>query len=534
MFSIDQNSHSLWDTLPKLQAVAARHREVVHFVEDIDVAFTSLGADVDHADAMHITRERFHPSGGSDWGAALFYSDFLGRQPLDLRTLEPYLGMKIATFAKHAETSLDELYNQYSPGDNWMLVGSSYIGDNRHHRVIGDLPLDKTEKFIRRLLRLAEQDCMRRFAQPDAQQRTRGWFSTEHQRLERLLDLAEENSLVELYDLWLNDYLASTVALDVTSSLLALGADEQRTALLELFTRDYDTAAELYNQAVTETDVGLHPLHLQQGELPFFAVLRRDEHLCRTEVHRRDGALVFGDCSVKLHADGSLPIEAMRDAGVLSLAGKAMLLVLQARIGPNGRPLVLPYRGSQYMPAARRLEALLAKHDLLPGPLAPVIRVRFHLLDRLAETNTTLRLPDYLADVFGRGELPACEFAMNYAEYQNEATVRLEGFREQANRDRWLRHTFADQYDTIDRLQAQKRALAKEDPGNSKIRTIWAHIKDMEADLLGELFRRVYTDWQLSQIDFWDSRGALLPWCIAIGGEEFYQRVISRASVYEE
>ena len=47
MFSIDQNCHSLWDVLPKLQALAGRGLQPTQFVEDIDVAFTALGSAPD-------------------------------------------------------------------------------------------------------------------------------------------------------------------------------------------------------------------------------------------------------------------------------------------------------------------------------------------------------------------------------------------------------------------------------------------------------------------------------------------------------
>ena len=138
MFSIDQNSHSLWDTLPKLQALQAAGTPASHYLEDIDVAFTALGAKAD-APPLHIARERYHPSGGLDWGAALFYNDFLGRLPVELRQWEPMLDMKIAAVARQLDTSLEELYDRYAAGDNWMLIGSSYVGDKGHHRIIGDL-----------------------------------------------------------------------------------------------------------------------------------------------------------------------------------------------------------------------------------------------------------------------------------------------------------------------------------------------------------------------------------------------------------
>jgi len=35
-------------------------------------------------------------------------------------------------------------------------------------------------------------------------------------------------------------------------------------------------------------------------------------------------------------------------------------------------------------------------------------------------------------------------------------------------------------------------------------------------------------------MDYWDSRGAILPWCLALGGEQFYHRVVQGARIYEE
>ncbi len=68
VFTIDQNCHSLWDVVPKVQALASGGRRVRHFVEDVDVAFTALGA---HAGdwGLQLARERFHRSGGAGRGA---------------------------------------------------------------------------------------------------------------------------------------------------------------------------------------------------------------------------------------------------------------------------------------------------------------------------------------------------------------------------------------------------------------------------------------------------------------------------------
>ena len=64
MFSIDQNCHPLWDVVPKLQALAEQGRAVTHFIEDVDMAYTAIGAAA--GDRPRLAPERFHRSGGAD------------------------------------------------------------------------------------------------------------------------------------------------------------------------------------------------------------------------------------------------------------------------------------------------------------------------------------------------------------------------------------------------------------------------------------------------------------------------------------
>ena len=51
---------------------------------------------------------------------------------------------------------------------------------------------------------------------------------------------------------------------------------------------------------------------------------------------------------------------------------------------------------------------------------------------------------------------------------------------------------------------------------------------------LARTLRQVATDAQVSDLDYWDSRGAILPWCIGLGGPVFYNGVITRAEINEE
>ena len=534
MFSIDQNCHPLWDVIPKLQALAAKGQRVRHFVEDVDVAFTALGSSVDD-EVLHLARERFHRSGGQDWGAALFYAEFLGRLPVEIRDWEPLTGLKTNTLARQLGRTVDDLYDEFSPGDTWQLIGSSYIGDRNHHRTIGDLSVAETTCFVRQLFRRARESLLATFPQADSQERLNAWFDAELERFERLARQCAERRLTGLYRLWLREHVPDgLVEIGLSSSLFALGADPSRTALLELFLRDYPLASTLYNQAIESAGAQLRPLRRKDGELPFFAILDYQGHRVRTTTFLRDGALLLGNESLRLGPNRRLPLDALAAVGVRALCGKALLLVVQARLGPEGRPLALPHRGSLYMPASDRLVEQLVARGLLPGPLHPVVRVRFRLLDRLAELDTLIRLPRHLVPCFGKDEIPARVLAAEHAALARAAAERLEAFRDDGSRAAWQRANLPELTRAIAEIEERRRQLARADTTPEEMSQIWKRSKALQLDLLDQTLRQIARDAQVREIDYWDSRGALLPWCIALGGRAFYDRLVAQAELHEE
>ncbi|NQT88157.1 hypothetical protein HQ560_15425 [bacterium] len=533
MFSIDQNCHSLWDALPKLQALDAAGHGVTHFVEDVDVAFTALGSSIDDS-VLHLTRERFHRSGGQDWGAALFYAEFLGKLPVEIRHWEPATGLKTRTLAKQLGRSVDDLYDEFSPGDTWQLIGSSYIGDRNHHRVIGDLSVRETRCFLLELFHRARDDMFRAFPSAESRQRLAEWFCAEEGLMAQLLEEHADAGLVDLYAHWLRRHLGTTrVQVGVSSDLFALGADPTRTALLEAFLTDYDRCAAAYNTAIAETDADVRPLAVADGELPFFAVQDHQGHRVRTASALRDGWVHFGQQPFRV-ADGRLPLEAMASAGIHALAAKALLLVTQARIGPSGRRLALPYRGSLYMPTAHRLARKLSDAGLLPGSLQPVVRVRFHLLDRMRALDTPVRLPAHLAPYFGREETSARDIGENYESIASEAALRLEQFRDDAGRQALQATLFPDLTEQIAALEERRITMARGDCTPEQMSAIWNESKALQLRLLDETVRQIARDTQAADIDYWDSRGALLPWAVALGGTDFYNNLVANAEIYEE
>lgn len=530
MLSIDQNCNSLWDVLPKVQALHRQGHAVRQLVEDIDVAFTSLGSAVD-SEHLRLARERYHRSGGADWGAALFYSQFLGRQAVDIRCLEPYTGMKTDVLARQLERSVDSLFDEFSAGDNWQLIGASYVADRQHHRVVGDLGVAQVAPHLRQLLRLARQDMETSFPDAAARQRLAEWFGREEHRVEQMIGEMAGGRLVDLYDRWLRFHVDGQIGLGRTSDFFALRPEVGRTALLEIFLRDYDLAAGLYNQAVHGTE--LRALKTEQGELPFFAAMDFAGHQVRTAVFLRAGKLVIGDREIPLPPDRRLPIEELNSAGICCMVGKAILLVIQVRQDPDGRPLALPHKGSVYMPISHRLVRLLDENKLLPGSLRPLYRVRLRLLDRLRELDTTIHLPEYLRPHFGAAEIPARRLGEAWQDLAAQAAARLENIKDPAQRAAWQRETFPKLVGEIDAMDQARRMLAAacDKPDPPTIRGIWEDLKTLRTKLLDATFRQVFADYQTSQLEYWDSRGAVMPWCIALGGESFYDQLLARAEI---
>lgn len=533
--SIDQNSHTLWDTVPKLAALDRHGWSGTHFVEDVDVAFTRRGGQLGDS-SLALVRERYYRGGVSDWGATLFYTDVLGRQPLDLRQLEPYTGWTTAALTRRLGVSVDELYDRHSPSDNWQLVGTSYCGDAQHHRVIGDLSVAEVAPFVRDLLRHAKQDVESAFPEHAARERTRAWFARERRLVDGLLTAHEGGRLVDLYQAWVGAHTGPSVRVALTSDLLAgEGEDSPQHRLLGAFVESYDEMAACYNAAIEDTGVGVSTLHTGKGELPFFVVLRRDGHLVRTGLFLRDGRLAAGDTSWPLRAGAErLPLADMTAAGALCVVGKALLLVLHARMGPTGGPLVLPYLGSPYMPAAHALEARLRDAGVVTGNTAPLHRVRFDFFRHWQACRTVVRLPEYLRETFGAAEMRADAFAEALPAAVTRARTGLERMQDKEGRESMLEERFADQVQLKASLEAERRQLARNPETRPEAGRIWDRVKELDRALLEKHVAWVVRMLRVRDLELHNSRGALMPWSIALGGDEFYQRLLEDARIYVE
>ncbi|MEI8079889.1 MAG: hypothetical protein WCH61_09725, partial [bacterium] len=342
---------------------------------------------------------------------------------------------------------------------------------------------------------------------------------------------------VQVYQAWTRAHVPNTITVSTTAEWFQANPDLR---LLSLFIKEYAHCVALYNNAIAVTGTGQAPLHPDRGDLPFFAVFRRDGRLARAPLTLRDGWLVAGTARWRLPATGSQVTlaeslgNAWQHDEVICLAGKALLLVIQARSAPHGAPLALPHLGSLYLPAAHEFQERLRAAGLLDWPVAPVWRVRFHFWDRWRDCPTIVRVPAWLANVFQADEAPAGQLAAELPQLQEDAIVELAAMRTAAGRQQLQERLWPRLTGEIRDVDTERRALARDPARRAETAARWARLKPLERELARCQFERARRHLHLCGLDYWDSRGALLPWSIALGGEAFYDRLLAGAEIITE
>jgi hypothetical protein len=211
-----------------------------------------------------------------------------------------------------------------------------------------------------------------------------------------------------------------------------------------------------------------------------------------------------------------------------------MVLVMQARIGPDGRALALPYRGSLYMPASNRLAEKLTAAGLMPGELQPIVRVRLGFLDALEAIETPIRLPEYLKRAMDADVVSASRLGGEWRGLVADARERLETFRTAEGRRQWQEQTCGALLEEMNQLDAARRDLARTDPKGPEIRALSKRTRQLGASITEATVEQIAGDLHTVELDYWDSRGAVWPWAVALGGDDFYNDLIANARIYTE
>lgn len=532
--SIDQNSNPLWDVVPKLQALAQNGHHGIHCIEDVDVAFTRRGADADDH-TMQIAPERFYRGGVTDWGATLFYSDFLGRTPADPRQLEQLVGLSLKSLGKRLDTDVDGIYERFGDSDNHQLVGPSYLQDRNRHRTIGDLTIAEITPHLNTMLNHAENDILTRFPSVNAKSRTAEWFAKQRAFIQHTSEqLGQHAPLTALYNQWLRIFIPNkNVQTDLTSRLFEPRPENANLAIFDTCIRNHHDFCDAYNAAIDATGEHLTKLKPERGDLPFFAVWNVDNRTFRTECRLDGNRLVTPIATTTIDQNPTRNLARLREHGLRALVGKALVLVLQVRMKPQGAPLALPENGSLYMPTAHRLECELRKRGLLKTELHPVLRVKLGFLDRLAHSGETLTLPEWMQRRTGHSEMTAKKFAEYWRDGQRQAREELEKASHEQGRNTLENILFPNLSKLIEELENKRRQMAQNPETRHRASELWEQIKPLETERMQQFCLRMMDNIHMTNLEYWNSRGATLPWAIAAGGQKWYETEVLAKSEIE-
>ena len=83
-------------------------------------------------------------------------------------------------------------------------------------------------------------------------------------------------------------------------------------------------------------------------------------------------------------------------------------------------------------------------------------------------------------------------------------------------------------------LDSKRRLVASDPETRHQAKEIWNRIKDIEKLLLSELVESVVQKMHVLGLEYYNSRGGVMPWNIAVGGRELYSRIIKNAEIYSE
>lgn len=203
----------------------------------------------------------------------------------------------------------------------------------------------------------------------------------------------------------------------------------------DLALRYPEAFAESYNEALNKVGFGLQRIKYdpEDGRYtpPFFAEIRQDGVLRRYNIEinhddRERATIVLSDTTSILKISGDGAIRSAYDFLALlftdplctqgvSIIGKAAPLAAELQRLP--RSISMPRQGSKYVPMLAHLNAGLQRRgvqELTPGT---IIRIACNSMDTLAALgNRRLRLPPYLAFLWGQAEITAAEMAATWRE----------------------------------------------------------------------------------------------------------------------
>ena len=409
VLSGDQNI--AWDAPLKLRLLTELGYRVLHTIHSSD--FFSR-PPTGSGQSIAVTPEAYTPDGNvTRWTASIEAALFLGRMPINPQLFVEH-GIHFERLAHFEKRPVDAVVASLTVGD-WLGLWHA-----RKERIAHGVPVADFYKELNALRKPIRRNLLESIAEPHNSPRVAVLDNLLNYGLYKTASWADASIglLRSLIEQW-----GSSCSLTTSVDYFSVQNGTIPLRILELFLRHYKDAREAYNETVSGPGENILPL--ESGELPYYAVVEKEETLYRVDLHYPQTGKTE-----------DLVREAARHGSLRAIVGKALVNLLELRMRC---PVVLMAMGSSYAPKSARLASLLS--IMTGGKLAlhPVLRLHVGALDALSAVQHRFLLPEYLRDAFKTDWIDGTSFAAAWRGVVAAAEAECEQLREE-DAESLLRH----------------------------------------------------------------------------------------------
>ncbi|MGC8667847.1 MAG: hypothetical protein ACP5VE_07040 [Chthonomonadales bacterium] len=463
------------------------------------------------------------------WSAAGEISRLFGAECIPTRQDLLRHGVPLARIMRHHAQDPQTFLNQVTEAWGWR--GLVYTGSR--NLIVHHLPLRLMGSAVEEMLQWGFEGTLETIADPSTKAHARALADRLLKWVRDYRDAHPDAMLTDLYQHLLPCLYQLLlegdppgIQVNCTAHLLLLSPDTAhlpRFEFVDLFLneRTRRLAADAYNHAVEGTEIyTLDRFGL--GALPFDLVLPKQGRGTLRVTLRA----VHVETPEPIRIPLEKPIRSVRDlAEVLAahlgehvtLVGKAVALIpMLAR----EFLFVFNEEGSEYVRLTRKMNDYLRRRGVHVA-VHPILRMRYHTWDAMAECGAQLNLPEHLAAALGRPRVGAWELAAEWrpaVDAQSRLLERLKGIRKPrelmaflAERDRGEWGARLEEYNRAKARMVQLRSVAAE--VQAQVVSLYGQLKGVKRQIVatererGDHFRRT-EQWTAQELARREALGA--------------------------
>lgn|GEM_PF-4263274 len=393
----------LWDALLKLSVLSARGLRTEHSVHTADLFCRAAPG----TKRPTVSREAYTADDNINrWCASAKCSTFLGRKPIHPREFRQR-GVNFSRIAKFLNLPLNDAVEMLTASDWHGITLPDRENQVAHHIPIRDL-FDSENTFVK-LREIIRKDFQSSLDQSYAAQALKVFDHIFNLKLHHDKSWAEGST--EMMRVAPNGARWDPNMIQISTTIDDFH-DVHNQPLLRLCLQNYQKMLSCYNAAATIPGENLVPL--ADGELPFYAVIRKGNKLERCDLKYQPNDTI--ESLIKT-------VQIAKQAQVEAIIGKAIPLTIDLSIAAS---IVLPEKGSAYIAQAMHFARLFSESIGVDLKMHPIYRLHFHALDALEDVEAQLRLPEYLRQAFDTEWISGKTFAAQWRSVVSQAEQKIE------------------------------------------------------------------------------------------------------------